>query len=89
MVSLKYISNFWRTLGMPPINCEINLILTCSKYCVIASRTAVNQVTTFVITDTKLYVHVVTYDNGKLLQQLKSGFKDIINWKKYQSKPTI
>ena len=28
MVPLKYLSNFWRTLEMPSINCEINLILT-------------------------------------------------------------
>ena len=28
MVPLKYLSNFWRTLKMPIINCEINLILT-------------------------------------------------------------
>ena len=25
-MSLKYLSNFWRTLEMPLINCEINLI---------------------------------------------------------------
>ena len=28
MVPLKYLSNFWRTLEMPVINCEVNLILT-------------------------------------------------------------
>ena len=28
MAPLKYLSNFWRTLLMPLINCEINLILT-------------------------------------------------------------
>ena len=40
------------------------------------------KATTFVITDTKLYVPVVTLstqDNAKLLQQLKSGFKRTIN----------
>ena len=35
MVPLKYLSNFWRTLEMPLINCEVNLILTCSSTCVI------------------------------------------------------
>ena len=35
MVPLKYLSNFWRTLEMPLINCEINLILTWSSTCVI------------------------------------------------------
>ena len=34
MVPLKYLSNFWRTLEMPLINCEVNLILTWSKDCV-------------------------------------------------------
>ena len=53
------------------------------------SNAAQNQATTFAITDTKLYVTVVTLsaqDNAKLLQQLKSGFKDTINWNKYHSK---
>ena len=31
MVPLKYLSNFWRTLEMPLINCEVNLILTRSS----------------------------------------------------------
>ena len=46
----------------------------------------------FAITDTKLYVPVVTLstnDNAKLLTQLKSSFKSTINWNKYQSKVTI
>ena len=90
MVSLKYLSNFWRTFEMPLINCEIDLILTCSENCVISNAGA-NQGATFGITDTKLYVQVATLstdDNGKLLQQLKSGFKRTINWNKYQSKTT-
>ena len=41
------------------------------------------------ITDTKIYVSVVTHDNATLLEQLKSGFKATINWSKYQSRPTI
>ena len=28
IVPLKYLSNFWRTIEMPLINCEVNLILT-------------------------------------------------------------
>ena len=35
MVPLKYLNNFWRTLEMSLINCEINLILTWSANCVI------------------------------------------------------
>ena len=85
-VSLKY---FWKALKIPSINCEINLIFTWFVNCVIFEG---NSVTTFTITDTKLYVPVVTLstnDNAKLLQQLKSGFKRTINWYEYQSKVTI
>ena len=35
IVPLKYLSNFWRSLEIPLINCEVNLILTWSKDCVI------------------------------------------------------
>ena len=89
MVPLKYLSNFWRTLEMSLINCEVNLILTWSSTCVITNS---NGVGTFAITDTKLYVHVVTLstqENAKFLQQLKSGFKRVINWNKYLSKPEL
>ena len=72
---LKYLSNFWKKLDIPLINCEINIILTWSKNCVIKSKAtrdadpdadsavvAVNNPTnaTFKIADTKLYVSVVT-----------------------------
>ena len=92
MVPLKYLSNFWRTLEMPLINCEINLILTWSSTCVIVSTRHINQNTAFEITDTRLYIPVVTLstqENAKLLQQLKSGFKRVINWNKYLSKPEL
>ena len=56
MVPLKYLSNFWRTLEMPLINCEVNLILTWSSTCVITNSDGAG---TFTITDTKLYVPVV------------------------------
>ena len=88
-VPLKYLSNFWRTLEIPLIDCEINLILTWSSTCVIAE---VNRAISFAKKDTKLYVPVVpllTNDNVKLLNQFKSGFKRTINWNKYQSKVTI
>ena len=74
-VSLKYLSNFWRTLEVSLINCEVSLLLTCSKSCVISSATGKTE---FVITDAKRYVPVVTLsteDNIKLLKQLESGFK--------------
>ena len=84
IVPLKCLSNFWRTLEMPLINCEINLILTWSKDCLITNSTGEGK---FAITETKLYVPVVTLstkDNKKLLQQLKSGFKKTINWSEYE-----
>ena len=70
---------------MPLINCEVNLILTWSKDCVITNSEGLGK---FKITETKLYVPVVTLstqDNAKLLQQLKSGFTRTINWNKYES----
>ena len=75
VVPLKNVSNFWKTLDIPLINCEINLVLTCSENCVIISKAtrdadpdadsavaAVNNPTIakFKIIDTKLYVPVVT-----------------------------
>ena len=74
---------------MPLINCEVNLILTWSSTCVITNS---NGAGTFAITDTKLYVPVVTLstqENTKFLRQLKSGFKRTINWNKYLSKPEL
>ena len=92
MVALKYLSNFWRTLEMPLINCEINLILTWSTNSVIVSTNVANQNAIFEVTDTKLYVPVVTLstqDNSKMFQQLMSGFKRVINRNKYISKPEL
>ena len=77
---------------MPLINCEVELILTCSANCAIIYANVVNEVPTFTITETNLYVLVVilsTQDNAKLLPQLKSGFKRTITWNKYLSKPEI
>ena len=73
MAPLKHLSNFCRTFEMLLISCEINLMLTWSKICII-SNAASNQDTEFAITDTRLYIPVVTLstqDNVKLLQQLK------------------
>ena len=85
IVPLKYLSNFWRTLEMPLINREVNLILAWSKDCVITNSTGEGK---FAITETKLYVPVGTLstkDNEKLLQRLKSEFKKTISWNKYES----
>ena len=78
MVPLKYLSNFWRTLEMSWINCDVELIFNLSADCVIIYNDVANQNLTFTITETNLYVPVVTLstqDNTKLLQQLQSGFE--------------
>ena len=92
MVPLKYLSNFWRTLEMLLVNCEVNLILNWSANCVIVYNNVANQGATITITETKLYVPVVTLstqDYAKLLRQLKSGFKRTINWNKYKIRPEL
>ena len=101
--SLKHLSNFWRHLNIPLINCEVELILTWSKDCALADMTvraaqgdnpALVAPTglEFQITDTKLYIAVVTLskENGiKLLDQLKLGFKRTIKWNKCRSQMTM
>ena len=74
----------FRTHEMPPVNCEINLMLTWSAIVPFAKKI---RGTTFAITDTKLYapeVTLSTQENTKLLEQLKSGFKRLINSNKFQ-----
>ena len=67
------------------------MILNLSKNCVLANMTVDADAdpaivgVTFKITDTKLYVSVVTLSkDAKLLEQLKSGFQRTIKWNKYR-----
>ena len=86
IVPLKYLSNFWRTLEMPLINCDISLQLKWSKNCILVAGTAANQNPRFQINDTNLYAPFVTLstqENIKLIKQLESCFKRTINWNKY------
>ena len=79
-VPLKYLSNFWRSLEMPLINCKIELLLKWIENCVLTSAAigakanATGAVSaTFKITDPKLYVQIVTLspeDNAKLSKLL-------------------
>ena len=100
-VPLKYLSNFWRTINIPLINCEVSLILTWSKECVITSmerrvktntrRDTAPANATFQITNTKLYIPVITLsteNDKRLLEQLRTEFKRTIKWNKYRSKMT-
>ena len=77
---------------MPLINCEVELILDWSTNCLLIYTNVDNQVLTFTITETNLYVPIVTLsiqDNAKLLSQLKSGFERKISWNKYLAEPGL
>ena len=82
-VPLKYLSNFWRSLEMPLINCKIELSLKWYERCLLTAATTA----TFTITDAKLYVPIVTLsteDNAKLSKLLSKGFKRPVYWNKYK-----
>ena len=84
-VSLKYLSNFWRSLEMPLINCKIQLELNWNKDCVMS--TMIDK--TFKITNTKLYFPIVTLsskDNAKLVKLSEDGFNRLVYWNWYQTK---
>ena len=69
VVPLKYLSNFFRSLEMPLINCKIKLNLTWKKECVLSTD---NGNAVFIINDTKMYVPVVTLskeDNKDFIEQ--------------------
>ena len=90
-VPLKYLSNFWRSLEMPLINCKIELSLNWIGRCLLnTANTAIFKITDakiFKITDAKLYVQVVNLsaeDNVKILQLLTKGFNRIVYWNKYK-----
>ena len=83
-VPLKYLSNFWRSLEMPLINCKVELSLDWYAKCIIImGGTDAN----FVIRDAKLYVPNVTLkteDNAKLSKILHEGFKRLVYWNRYK-----
>ena len=86
VVPLKYLSNFFRSLEMPLINCKIKLNLTWKKECVL-SADAGDAV--FIINDTKIYVPVVTLskeDNKDFIEQQNKGFQRSVYWNEYKTK---
>ena len=86
VVPLKCLSNFFRSLEMPLINCKIHLELSWINNCVMSN---IDGATTFQITSTKLYVPVVTLstkDNVNLTKQLNEVFKRAVYWNEYKSK---
>ena len=77
---LKYLSNFWRSLEMPLINCKVYLELNWIEDCIFSSA---GDTAKFTITDTKLYVPIVTLstkDSANLEKQLNKRFKRSVYW---------
>ena len=86
VIPLKYLSNFFRSLEMPLINCKIKLNLTWKKECVLSTD---NGNAVFIINDTKIYVPVVTLskeDNKDFIEQQNKGFQRFIYWNEYKTK---
>ena len=86
-VPLKYLSNFWRSLEIPLINCKVQLLLSWNQYCVLSNLVGASS---FTKTDAKLYVSIVTLsteDNAKLSKLLSEGFKRPVYWNKYKIIP--
>ena len=86
VVPLKYLSNFFRPIETPLINCKIKLSLTWKKECVLSTDIG-NAV--FIINGTKLYVPVVTLskeDNKDFIEQQNKGFRRSIYWNEYKTK---
>ena len=84
---LKYLSNFWRSLEMPLINCKVYLELNWIEDCILSSA---GDSAKFAITDAKLHVPIVTLstkDSANLAKQLNEGFKRSVCWKSYEIKP--
>ena len=86
LVPLKYLSNFFRSLEMPLINCEIKLNLTWKKECVLSTG---GGDAVFIINDTKWHVPVVTLskeDNKDFIEQQNKKFQRSIYWNEYKTK---
>ena len=89
--SLFHSNNFWRSLDLALINCEIEHDLSRTKDCVLIEQNNNIAGVNFVITSTKRYVPIVTLsinDNIKLLENIKQGFKRTISWNNYRSEIT-
>ena len=102
-VPLKYLSNFWRSLNILLINCEVELILTWFKNCVLIDKLTreadyntdsdVYQIynpekAIFEIKDTKLFVPVVTLSKENDMKLLEQ-LKSGFRRNKYRSQMTI
>ena len=64
VIPLKYLSNFWRSLNIPLINCEVEIISAWTSNCILADMAVASNPPTgleFQIKDTKLYVRLLLY----------------------------
>ena len=87
VLPLKYLSNFWRSLEMPLINCKVYLEINQIEDCILYSAGNSGK---FAITDAKLHVPIVTLstkDSANLTKQLNQGFKRSVDWNSYETKP--
>ena len=85
-VPLKYLDNFWRTLKMSLINCEVNLIVTWTQNWVISS---VTRKTKFATTYTKPYVPaetLSTQNNAKVFDNLTLDLREQLPGKNINQK---
>ena len=85
VVPLKYLSNFWRSLEMPLINCKAYLELNWIEACIL--RSAGNSAK-FERTGAKLHFPIITLstkDSLNLTKQLSEGFKRSVYWKLVQT----
>ena len=93
---LKHLTNYWRSLEIPLINCKVELKIKWTKYCVsfLSAASADNDNVNpnniiFTIKDTKLYVPAVTLSakaKQKLSKLLSKGFERSVYWNDYKAK---
>ena len=80
VLPLMYLSNFWRSLEMPLINCKVYLELNWVEDCILSSG---RNSAKFAITDAKLHVSIVTLstkDSANLTKLINEGFKRSLYW---------
>ena len=84
VIPLKYLSNFWRSLEKPLVNCKIYLELNLIEDCILSSAGNSAQ---FAIPDAKLLVPIVTLSTKDSVNlQLNEGFKRSVNRNSYETK---
>ena len=87
VVPLKYLSNFWRSLEMPLINCKVYIELNWIEDCILSSA---GDSAKFAKADAKLHVPIVTLPtkySANLTKLLNEGFKRCVYWNSYETNP--